>query len=88
MRPSRMCSRFRALSRRNRDAPGDHLDLVAQVTVERRAQVERTWHAADERDHVDSEAGLQLGELEQLVEHDVGVGVALEEDAQIGLAAR
>ena len=69
-------------------APGDDLDLVARVAVERRAQVERARHAADQRDHVDGEAGLQLGELEQLVEHDVGVGVALEQDAQIGLAAR
>ena len=34
------------------------------------------------------EARLQLGELEQVVEHDVGVGVALERDDELGLAAR
>ena len=29
---------------------------------------------------------LQLGQLEQVVHHDVGVGVALERDHEVGLA--
>ena len=36
--------------------------------------------AAAQRHHVDAEAGLQRRELEQLVEHDVGIGVALDLD--------
>ena len=66
---------------------GDDVDLVAQVALQRGDEVERARHAVDERNHVDAEAGLQLGELVEVVEHDVGVGVALERDHQAGLAA-
>ena len=68
-------------------APGDDLDLVADVAGERRGEVERARHTVDEGDHVDRERRLQLRQLEQVVEHDIGVGVALECDHEVGLAA-
>ena len=71
-------------------APGDDLDLVLDVAVQRLHEVERARHPVDQGHHVDGEAGLQLRELEQVVEHDVGVGVALQRDheAGAGLAGR
>ena len=69
-------------------APGDHVDLVGDVAGQRLGQVQRARHAVDEGDHVDGEVRLQLRQLEQVVEHDVGVGVALERDDELGLAAR
>ena len=43
---------------------------------------QRARHAVDQRQHVGAEVGLQLGVLEQVVEHDPGDGVALEHDDQ------
>ncbi len=65
----------------------DDIDLMPQVALQRRDEVERSRHAVDQGDHVDPEARLQLGELVQVVEHDVGVGVALQVDDEAGLAA-
>ncbi len=72
---------------------GDHVDLVVDVGLEGLDQVERPGDAlallvdVDEGDHVDAEAGLERGQLPQVVEHDVGVGVALEADDQLGVVA-
>ena len=66
---------------------GDDLDLVRDVALERLHQVERAGHAVDQRHHVDGEAGLQLRLLEQVVQHDVGVGVPAQADDEVGLAA-
>ena len=85
-RPSRMCSRSRALSRRNCERRVMTSTWWRDVALQRRDEVERARHAVDQRDHVDAEAGLQLGELVEVVEHDVGVGVALQRDDQAGLA--
>ena len=65
-------------------APGDDLDLVLDVGRQRLHEVERAGHAVDQRHHVDGEARLQLRVLEQVVEHHVGVGVALELDDEAG----
>ena len=54
------------------------LDLVVDVVRERLRQVQRARHAVDQGQHVDAEAGLQRRLLVQVVEHDVGVGVALQ----------
>ena len=67
---------------------GDHVDLVVDVAVQRLHEVERARHPVDERDHVDRERRLQLGELVEVVQHDVRVAVTLERDDQLGLAAR
>ena len=67
-------------------AAGDDLDLVAHVASQGLGEVQRARNAVDEGDHVDGEARLQLGHLEEVVEHDVGVGVALEGDDELGLA--
>ena len=85
-RPSSRCARFCGLVEAELGAPGDDLDLVADVALQRVGEVERARHAVDEGDHVDAEAGLQLRELVEVVEHHVGVGVALERDDQAGLA--
>ena len=61
-------------------APFDDLDLVGDVVAQRLVQRQRARHAVDQREAVDAEGVLQLGVLVQLVEHDLGVGVALELD--------
>ena len=79
-RPSKIWARSRALassnlarrvitSSRKRD---ERLDDVAQV--------ERLGPAAADREHVGREARLRRGVPPELVEHDVGRGVALEVD--------
>ena len=64
---------------------GDDLDLMVDVGLQRGDEVERARHAVDQRDHVHAEAGLQLRVLEQVVQHDQRVGVALETDDQLGV---
>ena len=61
-------------------APLDDLDLVGDVVAQRLVQRQRPRHAVDQREAVDPEGVLQLGVLVELVEHDLGVGVALELD--------
>src|SRR5262249_7029351 len=68
-------------------APADDVDLVLDVDSHRVPQGQRAGHAVDQRHHVDAEAGLQGRELEEVVEHDVGVGVALELDHDLGVDA-
>ena len=58
-------------------APGDDLDLVADVHLERLAQVEDARHAVDERDLVRGEVRLHRRVLVELVQHDLRVRVAL-----------
>ena len=65
--------------------PGDDLDLVVDVVRDRLGQVERAGHAVDQRQHVDAEARLQRRLLEEVVEHHVGVGVALELNDELRL---
>ena len=77
-RPSTMWARFRAFVEAELRAAPDHLDLVVDVVRERLGQVQRAGHAVDQRQHVDAEARLQRRLLEEVVEHHVGVGVALE----------
>ena len=57
MRPSTMCSRFSAISRRYCER-GNDVDLMIDVGLERVEQVEGARHAANERNHVDAKAGL------------------------------
>ena len=56
-------------------------------------QRERARHAADQGDVDDAEGGLHLGVLVELVEHDLGDGLALELDDEahavaVGLVAQ
>ena len=67
-------------------APGDDVHLVLHIALQRLHQVEGARHTVDESHHVDREAGLQLGELVEVVEHHVGVGVSFQRDHQVGLA--
>ena len=68
--------------------PGDDLDLVVDVGGDQLGQVERAGHAVDQGHRVHAEAGLQRGVLVEVVEHDVGGGVALQVDHQLGVLAR
>ena len=43
---------------------------------------QRARHAVDDREHVRAEVLLQLGVLVEVVQHDLGDGVALEHDHQ------
>ncbi len=61
------------------------LDLVVDVVRQRLGEVQRARHAVHQGQHVDAEARLQRGLLVEVVQHDVGVGVALEVDDQRGL---
>ena len=58
------------------------LDLVVDVVRQRLREVQRARHAVHEGQHVDAEARLQRGLLVEVVQHDVGVGVALQVDDQ------
>ena len=61
---------------------------MSQVPVDRVGERELTWNAVDQSHHVHTEAGLQLRELEEVVENHVGVGIALQHDLEVGLATR
>ena len=65
-----------------------YFDLVTDVSVECIGQGELARNAIDQRNHVDTETCLQLCLLEQVVEHNVGVGVTLELNREIRLTAR
>jgi len=68
--------------------PDDHVDLVVHPVPDELVQAERARHAVDQGQHVGAEGVLQLGVLEEVVEHDLGDRVPLEHDhdPQAGLA--
>ena len=68
-------------------AAGDDLLLVVEVVDEHLPQRERPRDAVDQRDHVHPERALQRRVLEELVQDDLGDGVALELDRDAGAAA-
>ena len=61
-------------------AARDHLDLVVDVVLDCLGEVQQARDAVDERQHVDAEARLQRCVLVEIVEHDIGVRVALDGD--------
>ena len=61
-------------------APGDHLLAEAHEAFDDVAQVQRLGPAAADGEHVGREARLGLGVAPELVEDDVGRGVALQVD--------
>ena len=63
-------------------APDDDLDLVGDPVPDHLVEAQRPRHAVDQREHVGAERVLQLGVLVQVVQHDLGDGVALEHDHQ------
>ena len=65
-----------------RRPPDDDLDLVRHVVPDELGQVQRARHAVDQRQHVGAERLLQLGVLVEVVQHDLGHGVALEHEDQ------
>ena len=73
-------------------AAGDDLAAVLEEAHQHLLEVEQARLAVDQRHHVHAEAVLQLGVLEQLVEHHLGHLAALELDDQahaglVGLVA-
>ena len=58
-------------------APDDDLDLVRDPVADHLVQAQRARHAVDQRQHVGAEGVLQLGVLVEVVQHDLGDGVAL-----------
>ena len=69
-----------ALRRRNGRAPDDDLDLVVDPVPDEAVERQGARHLVDEGEHVGAERRLQLGVLVEVVEHDLGDGVALEHD--------
>ena len=65
-----------------RRAPADHVDLVSDPAADELVDREGAGYAVDQRQHVGREVGLQLGVLEQVVEHHPRDRVALEHDDQ------
>ena len=65
-------------------APGDHLLAEGDEGGDDLAQGQQLGPAAVQRQHVDAKARLQRGVAVELVEDDVGLGVALQfdDDAQ------
>ena len=61
------------------------LNLMVDVVRQRLRQVQRARHAVHEGQHVDAEAGLQRRLLVQVVQDDVGVGIALQLNDQARL---
>ena len=67
----------------------DDLDLVGHPVGDELVDGQRAGYAVDQRQHVGAEVGLQLGVLEEVVEHHPRDGVALEHDDQaLARAAR
>ena len=88
-----MCPRSRALRSSNTRAARDDLAPVQQEELEELLEVEQPRLAVDERDHVHAEAVLQLRQLVQVVQDDLGDLAALELDddahaAAVGLVAQ
>ena len=75
-----MCARSRALFEQVGGAPGDDLLAERDKGDDDVAQGHLLGPAAVQRQHVDAEAGLQRGVAVELVQHDVGIGVALQFD--------
>ena len=61
-------------------AAGDDLAPVHEEELEELLEVQETRLVVDQRDHVHAEAVLQLRQLEEIVQHDVGDFAALELD--------
>src|SRR5699024_4549925 len=57
-------------------------DLVFHPVVDETIQGQGTWHTVDQGQHVGREVFLQCGVLIQVVQHNLGHGVALEHDNQ------
>ena len=81
-RPRRMWISASAFLQAEGRAPDDDLDLVLHPVADERVEGQRAGHAVDQGQHVGAEVGLQLGVLVEVVEHDLGHGVALEHDDQ------
>ena len=71
---------FLGLAEQVLSAPDDDFDLVLDVIRDELVQPQRARHAVDDREHVRAERRLQLGVLEQVVQHDLGDRVPLEGD--------
>ena len=70
-------------------APDDDIELVLDVVADHLVEAQRAGHPVDDRQHVGAEAGLQLGVLVEVVQHDLGYRVAfdLDNDAQANAVA-
>ena len=75
-----MWPRSRALRSSKRVRRDDDLAPVLQEELEELLEVEQARLAVDQRHHVHAEAVLQLRELEQVVEDDLGDLAALQLD--------
>ena len=60
----------------------DHLKLVRGPVTDEAVERKRARNAVDDREHVRAEGVLQLRVLVEVVEHDLGDGVALEHDLE------
>ena len=87
-RPRKMCASLLGLAQPVAGPPLDDLDLVGHPVRHELVEGQRARHAVDEREHVAGEVRLQLGVLEQVVEHHPRDRVALEHDDQLLAGAR
>ena len=65
-------------------APGGDLEAVFQVDLQHLLEPERAGLTVDQRDRVDREGVLKLGQLVELLEQGIGVDAVLDLDHQAG----
>src|SRR5674476_1561378 len=73
---------FLRLAQAERRPSPDDVNLVVDPVPNKRTQGERARHTVDQRQHVGTERGLQLGVLVEVVEHDLGDSIPFEHDHQ------
>ena len=71
---------FEGLAQAELRAAHDDVDLVVDPVADEAVDRQGAGHAVDEREHVGGEVLLQAGALVEVVEDDLGDGVALEDD--------
>ena len=68
--------------------PRDYLDLMIDISTQCLRKVDESRYPIGNRQHVYAETRLQRCLLVEIVQNDIGVGVALERDHQARLSAR
>src|SRR6476661_11283507 len=71
---------FLGLAEQVSGAPDDDFDLVLDVMRDELVEAQRARHTVDDREHVRAEGRLQLGVLEQVVQHHLRHAVARQRD--------
>ena len=69
-------------------APGDHFFTESNESLQQVLEIQLLWPPAGQRNIVHAEGALQLREAVELVENDIGHGIALDFDHHAHALAR